>query len=139
MKPCKYRIPGNKTRLDCVNCGGSLEHCTIPYIQEVRRYVAEQFAGDVENSLQTFLPLEEERKACRSELEKAFRKCIDSDCRNYRIIDFQVEITDALERAIPDNQELYNLTGALDCTVANWIPVFQRFKRPRKPGFLHID
>jgi len=90
--------------------------------------VAEQFADAAYEKVESLLPTKEERSLCASSLGEAFRKCIDSDSERYRIIDFQIQIFNALKNAVPGSPKFYRLEDELDSVVAEWISVLQRFR-----------
>jgi hypothetical protein len=108
-------------------CHSQLENCL--YAEKypgLKRLVAEEFAGDVKRIINSFLPRGEHQNACLSELGKVFKECIDSNCERYRIMDFQIKIYDALEKAITNGPE-YDLGEELCSTALKWVRVFQRF------------
>jgi len=108
-------------------CNSQLENCL--YAEKypgLKRLVAEEFAGDVKRIINSFLP-REKHQACMSELGKVFKECIDSNCERYRIIDFQIKIYDALEKAIKNEPE-YELGDELCSNALKWVGVFQKFR-----------
>lgn len=116
-------------------CNNQLENCHFAKkYPNLKRFVAEKFAGDVKYIINSFLPREEHQNACLSELGKVFKECIDSNCERYRLMDFQIKIYDALEKAITkkaitnDPELLYDLGEELCSNVLKWVGVFQRFR-----------
>lgn len=126
--------------IDLPSCRNQLENCAYASrLPGLKRYVAEEFADTVYGKVESFLPTKEEQGKCASALGKALKKYVDSDGKRYRIIDFQIETFNALDKAIPGSLQLCSLVDELGSVVANWTDVFQRFKGPRSPRFLHIE